>query len=304
MMGGLAAFVVLLVLALAGAAQAHPEPNDVDGDGVVNALDNCRDVRNGDQRDADGDGMGDKCDPNADNDAHPNGSDNCPLIANDDQLDVRAPLGIGDACDGDTDADGDFDYADNCVDVPNPDQRDNDRDATGDACDPDDDDDGVFDAVDNCVFTYNWEQTDADGDGMGALCDADDTPRSGTGTAPGPADVTPPAVKLSVARRHRLAAVRGGLIVGVRCSEACAVTAELRLDRRSARRAGLRADAAIARGSAQVERAGSTYAFVRFARGTRSKLQRVSRITGSLHITAVDRTGNRRELRRAVRISR
>jgi Thrombospondin type 3 repeat len=303
-MGKLARLAVLAALALTGSAQAHPEPNDVDGDGVVNALDNCYDVRNGDQRDADRDGAGDKCDADADNDGHPNEPDNCDLIANPDQADARAPFGIGDACDGDTDGDGRFDYADNCVDLPNPDQRDNDRDATGDGCDPDDDDDGVFDTGDNCPLTYNWEQVDADRDGLGALCDADDTPKGLPGAPPPAPDGTAPRVTLSLATRHRLAAVRGGLIVGVRCSEACAVTAELRLDRKSARRAHLRRGVAIARGGAQVERAARTYAFLEFARSVPRKIRRAGRVTGTLQVTAVDRSGNRRRVRRAVRIVR
>lgn len=36
---------------------------DLDGDGLVNALDNCGSVANTDQKDADGDGFGDVCDP-------------------------------------------------------------------------------------------------------------------------------------------------------------------------------------------------------------------------------------------------
>ena len=117
-------------------------------------------------------------------------------------------------------------------------------------------------------------------------------------------DKSAPAIRLSVERRFRFAAVAGGLIVGVRCSEACAVTATLRIDRRSARRARLRAGAAVASGSAQLERAASTYAFVRFLRSARRKLWRAGLVTGTLRVTAVDRAGNRRELRRSVRISR
>ncbi|MFZ9887644.1 MAG: DUF4347 domain-containing protein, partial [Myxococcota bacterium] len=49
-----------------------PDPDartcDKDGDGVVNALDNCPNVKDGEPRyDTDGDGLGDACDPDADN---------------------------------------------------------------------------------------------------------------------------------------------------------------------------------------------------------------------------------------------
>ena len=212
--------------------------------------------------------------------------------------------GVGDACDKDSDLDGRQDVSDNCPDVPNGNQLDNDRDGTGDICDPDDDDDGVFDTVDNCAFVYNYEQVDRDGDGLGAGCDADDLPAPGQPVPGAPADTKAPDVDLSIGRRLRFAAVRAGLVVGLRCSEACAVTAKLRIDRRSARRARLRANAAVAAGSAQVESAASTYAFVRFRRSARRKLWRAARMTGTLQVTAVDRAGNERELSRRVRISR
>ena len=42
--------------------------SDSDGDGVVDTLDNCLDVRNGDQRDTDRDGYGNICDADKNND--------------------------------------------------------------------------------------------------------------------------------------------------------------------------------------------------------------------------------------------
>lgn len=75
---------------------------DDDDDGVANQLDNCRSVANNAQ--SDGDGIGDACDPYAD----------------------------------DSDHDGVRDSADNCADDPNPGQRDVDGDGSGDVCDGDD----------------------------------------------------------------------------------------------------------------------------------------------------------------------
>lgn len=61
---------------------------DRDRDGIQDSLDNCIDIPNSDQHDADGDGMGDVCDPDADNDAIRNEKDNCPIVYNPDQADV------------------------------------------------------------------------------------------------------------------------------------------------------------------------------------------------------------------------
>ncbi|MFK8031646.1 MAG: thrombospondin type 3 repeat-containing protein [Gammaproteobacteria bacterium] len=45
-----------------------PAPLDSDGDGILNAVDNCTEVINPDQRDTNGDGLGNVCDPDLDND--------------------------------------------------------------------------------------------------------------------------------------------------------------------------------------------------------------------------------------------
>ncbi|AXA35065.1 Cartilage oligomeric matrix protein precursor (COMP) [Candidatus Sumerlaea chitinivorans] len=127
---------------------------DRDCDGVPDLIDNCVDTFNPDQRDDDGDGLGNLCDPDtfgcntindSDCDGIPNTVDNCRFTSNTDQLDSDGD-GVGDACDNclllpnpdqtDTDGDGLGDSCDNCPSVPNPGQVDDDEDGIGDACDP------------------------------------------------------------------------------------------------------------------------------------------------------------------------
>jgi hypothetical protein len=114
--------------------------HDGDSDGIIDTEDNCR-FTNPDQKDSDGDGLGDACDP--------------------------------DQVDGDNDSVPES--TDNCFAIPNPDQKDSDGDGLGDACDPDfidPDNDGVIDTKDNCDVKFNPDQKDSDGDGLGDVCDA------------------------------------------------------------------------------------------------------------------------------------
>lgn len=57
------------------------EPSDNDGDGFANDSDNCPDAFNPDQADAEGDGVGDTCDPDDDNDGLADDVDACPTEA-------------------------------------------------------------------------------------------------------------------------------------------------------------------------------------------------------------------------------
>lgn len=95
----------LCLLALACACDGSDpgvdgDPDDLDGDGLHNADDNCPRVANVDQHDEDGDAFGDAC-------------DNCPSLNNPNQadtteLEMRAlPDGVGDVCDPRTGVSGD-----------------------------------------------------------------------------------------------------------------------------------------------------------------------------------------------------
>jgi cysteine-rich repeat protein len=104
-----------------GIYSAGPGMGDADGDGIIDAMDNCphhfnpvRPDDNGKQADADNDGVGDICDV-------------CPLNAGTTTCTAFDP--------NDVDGDGVVNAMDNCPTVANASQTDTDMDGKGDACD-------------------------------------------------------------------------------------------------------------------------------------------------------------------------
>ncbi len=110
--------------------------DDLDDDGLANAVDNCPNVYNPGQLNLDGDSFGDVCDDIVDSDADgfSDVSDNCPADYNPDQNSLSGYILLaGEVCD-DEDADGIVDGSDNCPVNSNHEQTDTDGNGTGDAC--------------------------------------------------------------------------------------------------------------------------------------------------------------------------
>ncbi len=139
------------------ASQSTTVTGDQDGDGVLDANDNCPAISNANQADNDGDRSGDVCDPDDDNDGVADTADNCPFAVNANQADLDGDQ-LGDSCDNDQDGDGISNASDNCSRLSNADQADADGDGVGSACD-------------NCPSMSNANQADSNGNGVGDVCE-------------------------------------------------------------------------------------------------------------------------------------
>ena len=111
-------------------------------------------------------------------------------------------------------------------------------------------------------------------------------------------DVVAPTVTATVARRLKRARfARAGLVTRVRCSEACAVTVEVRLKARVAKR--LKLPRVVARGT------GTEQVKVKPGPGVRRKLRRAKgTVRATVVVRAVDAAGNARTVTRPLKLSR
>ncbi len=145
---------------------------DLDEDQTPAAWDNCRSDSNPDQQDYDGDGSGDVCDSDDDNDRVQDARDACP------QGSMFGPDTDRDGCrddeDLDDDGDGIADTTDACPRGAVGPGADHDGDGCQDTEDADDDNDGRTDTADACPLGLVGPGQDLDGDGCRDEEDADD----------------------------------------------------------------------------------------------------------------------------------
>ncbi len=142
---------------------------DWDRDGVTDAIDNCIDAANADQRDTNGDNFGNACDADLNDDCGVNFGDLAQLKA----AFIPRPYNP----DADFNGDGNVNFGDlaflkssffnGAYPGPGPSAL------PTDCGSPDTDGDGVIDSEDNCTLVANADQRDTNGDGYGNICDAD-----------------------------------------------------------------------------------------------------------------------------------
>ena len=152
---------------------------DIDGDGILDGIDNCPRDANSLQLNYDADEQGDECDADDDNDGIADDLDVCAqgqLAWSSTQWTDHDNDGCRDS-DEDFDDDNDtvYDHLDSCQKGPVGWISTPETDVEGDGCsDFDSDGDGLVDQMDNCPTIVNEGQENLDNDNFGDPCDSDE----------------------------------------------------------------------------------------------------------------------------------
>lgn len=255
---------------------------DTDNDNIFDYEDNCNGYFNPSQRDTDGD-EGPK-----------------PYEPVDTKTNPRDPMTGGDTCDVDDDGDRIQDVNDNCPKVANKDQTDGDFDGQGDPCD----EETIAPSSKSGEPVVGSSPTPATPSGPapgGSSSGSSGTPAAGPATRPS-------LTVFSFPRRRRVAEIREGLAVPVRCSAACSVVGEIVVRRSTARRMRLparRPAIVIGRGTAGLAAGGRTFVFVRVPPAGLRGVARARRVDATLRLVVADRAGgNRSVVQRRVQLGR
>jgi Trypsin len=120
---------------------------------------------------------------------------------------------------------------------------------------------------------------------------------------PPPRDLTAPVLHLKLPAGQRLrGALKRGLKLRFRCSEACRLSASLAIARKTSRRLHLKRT--VAQRSQQLGPNARTTLTLRFSKGARKKLAGARRVTLKLSVGAVDAGGNPRKATRHILLRR
>jgi hypothetical protein len=118
-------------------------------------------------------------------------------------------------------------------------------------------------------------------------------------------DVRPPDVRLSRISRSLRRALRRGIAVRLRCSEACVMGAGGTIQRRTSRRYRIRGGRRnLSKAHRSVVQAGSRRLVVKFSRTARRRLRRARSARVTLRFQVTDPAGNKRRVRRSIRFRR
>jgi hypothetical protein len=100
-------------------------------------------------------------------------------------------------------------------------------------------------------------------------------------------------VRVTLGQRSTKRRVLAGLTIPVRCNEACLITAQLIVDRQTARRLRMGRSTLLARATKRLTRSGTTTVRLRPGKRLRSRMRRARLRQVTVRVGATDAAGNR-----------